>query len=233
MKKQFFLEENGAILKPKGKKQLDVFNRILACLLLVVAASFLWFCISHSLKVVEGLSMQPTINKTYVKHKQYDIVLYNKFQTAKRSDIIILNFADHDTQHPHVIKRVIAKEGDKLNIEWNNTNQKLVVTLNGQVLEENYTLKDPDDPQKDHKDSKTCATKFQNNKYYWDVEIDESGAITIPKGCIFALGDNRTNSEDCSNVGPIKESNVLGVVDTLIANGTFLNSAIKFLFALD
>ncbi len=233
MKQQFYLNENGAIVQPKWKKRLSVFNKILSFLMMAICLCFLSFSISHSMKIVEGQSMQPTINQNYVKNSHYDIVLYNKFQQAKRGDIVIVNRKEQDTQHPFVIKRLIAKEGDKLNIEWNETDQKLVVTLNDKVLDEPYTLKDSTDTTKDHKNSKNCANNFNKYKSSWEVEILEDGSIVIPKGCVFVLGDNRGGSVDCSEYGPIKESTLEGVVDTLIADGSFLNSALKFLFSLN
>lgn len=82
------------------------------------------------------------------------------------------------------IKRVIGVEGDNILIE----NGK--VYLNGELLQENY-LSD-------------------------DVETERTGQfynITVPKGYVFAMGDNREESLDCRAFGciPIEkiESKVL------------------------
>lgn len=82
------------------------------------------------------------------------------------------------------IKRVIGVEGDKILI------QNGEVYRNGEKLEEKY---------------------LQEN-----VRTERSGMfydITVPEGCVFAMGDNRGKSEDCRAFGciPVKkiESKVL------------------------
>jgi signal peptidase I len=40
--------------------------------------------------------------------------------------------------------------------------------------------------------------------------VPEYSKLTIPKGCAYALGDNRTQSYDCRELGPIKMSWIKG-----------------------
>lgn len=79
-----------------------------------------------------------------------------------------------------LIKRVIAVEGDTVRITENKE-----VILNGKVLDEPYlNVSTP---------PKGCI-----------------GEITVPKGHIFVLGDNRAVSWDSRDIGPVPVSLVMG-----------------------
>ena len=79
-----------------------------------------------------------------------------------------------------LIKRVIAVEGDTVEITQNKE-----VILNGKVLDEPYlNVSTP---------PKGCI-----------------GAVTVPKGHIFVLGDNRAVSWDSRDIGPVPVSLVMG-----------------------
>ena len=80
------------------------------------------------------------------------------------------------------IKRVIAVEGDHVKIE-NNT-----VYVNGEVLEENYLQPDV------------------------ITESDGFYDFIVPEGYFFAMGDNRTKSTDCRELGCIPLSKLEGIV---------------------
>lgn len=80
------------------------------------------------------------------------------------------------------IKRVIALEGDHVKIENNK------VYINGEILEEEYVSDDV----------VTMSNVFNN--------------FIVPKGYIFAMGDNRTKSTDCREFGCIPLEKVEGIV---------------------
>lgn len=80
------------------------------------------------------------------------------------------------------IKRVIALEGDHVKIE-NNT-----VYVNGEELEESYLRND-------------VVTES-------DVFYD----FVVPEGYFFAMGDNRTKSTDCRQIGCIPFEKLEGIV---------------------
>ena len=80
------------------------------------------------------------------------------------------------------IKRVIATEGQHVRIEGNK------VYINGKILEEDYLG-----------DDVVTEEKLFNN-------------FVVPKGYIFAMGDNRTKSTDCREFGCVPLEKVEGVV---------------------
>ena len=80
------------------------------------------------------------------------------------------------------IKRVIALEGDYVKIENNK------VYVNGEQLEEKYLSSDV------------------------ITESDIFNNFIVPEGYIFAMGDNRTKSTDCRELGCIPVNKLEGVV---------------------
>ena len=86
------------------------------------------------------------------------------------------------TQEP-IVKRVIATAGDKLFVDPEDYS----VYLNGEKLQEDYTIG-------------------------YTQPHDLTGEITIPKGYVFVMGDNRTVSLDSryNEVGIVSVKDVMG-----------------------
>ncbi len=80
------------------------------------------------------------------------------------------------------IKRVIATEGQHVVIENNK------VYINGEELQESYLQPDV----------------VTQSKAFYD--------FIVPEGYIFAMGDNRTSSTDCREIGCIPVEKVEGIV---------------------
>lgn len=258
MEKELESKTNSEISRKKREKWFSVLEKILWFSLLYIMALTLSFFLCHNLCIVDGESMQPLINNTYVKDKQYDMVLYNTTKPMNRGDVVIINFSEYSKDYKTVVKRVIATEGDTLNIVWKeneygdvdeygNIKGNLIVSLKKkgsdttEILKENYIFKDATEPEKyDAYSNHWCAENFQakiqqffQEKETWaDKEsyTHEDGSITIPEGYFFALGDNRGGSTDCAEIGPLENSLFMGVVDTIIPDGSFLNAMLKFLF---
>lgn len=150
--------------------------------------------------LVDGPSMEPTL------HTGEKLILYKLgsfFHTPERGDIVVveinqgkfaflkfLNKSDFAKkvlptfiQEIDYIKRVIAVENDEMDIRDG------YVYINGEKLDEAYVLQE--------------GTTF--------IRTD---AITFPykvaPGEIIVLGDNRINSKDSREIGPIQVSSVKG-----------------------
>jgi len=92
----------------------------------------------------------------------------------------IVVFDDPTGEFPTLIKRVIAVGGQTVDLKNG------AVYVDGKKLDEPYTYGKPSYPQA------------------------ISMPITIPKGYIWVMGDNRTNSGDSRTFGPVKLSTVRG-----------------------
>lgn len=106
--------------------------------------------------------------------------------TPKKGDIVIVN-NNNPSLEKVIVKRVIATEGQTVDINFESGEVK----VDGNVLDEPYI------------NSPTC--------------LDEGGhdyPVTVPKDCVFVMGDNRMNSTDSrsSLVGFVPEDEILGKV---------------------
>ena len=94
----------------------------------------------------------------------------------------VVTFIDPDGSGDTIIKRVIATAGQVVDFQEGR------VYVDGQVLEEDYVLGKPSEPIYIH------AKNLTENVSY---------PYTVPEGCIWVMGDNRTNSLDSRYFGAI------------------------------
>lgn len=153
---------------------------------LVIAffAVILFFTFVFRLAAVNGESMLPTL-----VDKDRLIVSY-LFYTPKNGDIVIVN-NDNPALEKVIVKRVIATEGQTVDIDFDNGEVK----VDGKVLQEDYI----------------------NDLTLLD-EGGHSYPVTVPENCVFVMGDNRMNSLDSrdSRVGFVPEDEILGKVSLRI-----------------
>ncbi len=138
---------------------------------------------------IEGTSMLDTL------HEGERVVISDLGYTPKYGDIVIISRnnnnapLEEDMNNQPIIKRVIATEGQKVDIDF----EKGIVYVDDKPLDEPYTS--------------TPTTGAD------DVEFP----VFVPEGHIFVLGDNRSISLDSrstriGNMGMIDERYVLGKV---------------------
>ena len=118
-----------------------------------------------------------------------DELLVDPGATFERGDIVVVNETSAAAERI-LIKRVIALPG--VTIEMRN----YVVTIDGDVVEEQYL------------DAGIVTPGNCGGDY---------GPATVPDNHVFVMGDNRSGSQDSrsENVGPIDESDVTGVVESV------------------
>jgi len=114
------------------------------------------------------------------------VVISNFFYTPGNGDIIVFQSPSDQFEHP-LVKRVIATENQTVDIDFDEGR----VYVDGVLLNEPYI--------------NTLTT----------VRHDFNGPVTVPKGFVFVLGDNRNSSTD-------SRDRVVGFVDTRYVLGKVL-----------
>jgi signal peptidase I len=99
----------------------------------------------------------------------------------------IVTFIDPANEDQTLIKRVIATEGDVVDMHEG------AVYVNGEKLDEPYTNGKPSYPLPNTLNNMSITYPY-----------------TVPEGCMWVMGDNRTNSADSRYFGAVPMSSVTG-----------------------
>lgn len=188
------LKNNEEKSPEKKEKKGNLFNDICEMIETVVLC-MLVFLLFRGYVVdqarVDGPSMQPNF---YTDDK----VLYNHLYKPKKGDVVIVDASDKLGEA--LIKRVIAVEGDVLDIRDDG-----FVYVNGEQVNEQIKTSPDEKLTKDYFISSSTTNKDYPSHEY---------PLTIPKGYVFVMGDNRINSMDSRNafVDWIPEENIVGKV---------------------
>lgn len=168
--KEVIAPENKPEEKSMGREILEWIVTILAAFAIAMLIKSFIFTIA----LVDGESMMPTLNNGD------RLVVWRLGYQPQRGDIIVLQQAG---KKPY-IKRIIAVEGDTVDIDFNLH----TVKVNGEILDENYILE-------------PIARSG-----------DMIFPLTVDKDCVFVLGDNRNNSTDSrfSSVGQVMDEDIMG-----------------------
>ncbi|WP_409290587.1 signal peptidase I [Peribacillus sp. SCS-37] len=111
-------------------------------------------------------------------------IIVTKWNKIHRFDMVVFHAPDKKEDY---IKRVIGLPGDKIEAKHD------VLYINGKKYKEGYV-------------NKNKADSFLGD------EITGTFTMTVPKGKLFVMGDNRGNSTDSRIFGPIEEDSVIGKV---------------------
>ena len=199
----------------KGKKKaIKISSTILVVFLLLSLTCVLIFNAVYIKSKVVGLSMYPTLNS---EKKASDRVFINKYEKGTRGDIVVADIReqsnwDHTLEGDYVVKRLVAVEGDKIQIlKLGSTQYELRV--NDKVL---YTKEYADTPT-----SYLCFVSYVS-AHLGEEDRIQNNAVIIKQNEIFLMGDNWNSSYDSTSCGPLTESSLVGRVDISVPKNEFL-----------
>ena len=157
-------------------------------LIYMLAVIMIVFVLMFRIVVVSGSSMYSTL-----WDGDWLLLVGNTFyREPEFGDIIVASKESHNDGEP-IIKRVIATEGQRVDIDF----EAGIVYVDGEALEEDYTY--------------TLTTHREGMTF----------PLTVDEGCIFVMGDNRDGSKDSRHpdIGLIDVRQVLGKAIFLIFPG--------------
>ncbi len=158
-------------------------------IILILLIFMLIYIFCFRVVVVVGASMYDTL----VDGDRLILISNTFYRNPKHGDIIVAS-KDSFRSGECIVKRVIATEGQVVDIDFANG----IVYVDGEALEEDYVF------------SPTTT----------DEGMDFP--LTVEEGCIFVMGDNRMNSKDSRSkeIGLIDCREVLGKAVFLLFPGT-------------
>ena len=158
-------------------------------LVYMMAGIVLIFLLVFRMVIVSGSSMYSTL-----WDGDWLIVLSNTFYREPEYGDIIVACKDSFNDGEAVIKRVIATEGQTVDIDFDEG----IVYVDGVALEEDYTH---------------TPTNIQEGMEF---------PLVVEPGCVFAMGDNRNESLDSRDprIGQIDRREILGRAVFLLYPGT-------------
>lgn len=136
---------------------------------------------------VDGSSMETTL------HDHDKLIIYNLFYSPETGDIVVINPESNKPDAEPIIKRVIATEGQKVRIDYQNW----AVYVDGVKLDEPYI------------EGKRMEG-FPMNSI--DMPNDPNYEFEVQEGKVFVMGDNRNGSADSRDdtYGQIDANRILG-----------------------
>ena len=157
----------------------NVFLSYLHDFVFLIAGVLLIFSFLFRVVVVSG----PSMNATLVDGDWLILIGNVLYTEPKQGDIIVASKDSFDDGAP-IIKRVIATEGQTVDIDFVSG----IVYVDEKPLDEAYIL----------------------TPTFLDEGV--SFPLTVKKGCVFVMGDNRGNSKDSRSpeIGQIDQREILG-----------------------
>ena len=203
----------------KKNKTIKILDKVITIAIIVLVLILLVRIFVATPVTVKMTSMYPTL-------EEGEAIWINKLAKAERGEIVVyynqdvpmknlymfftgLSFDDSKGDVYLLVKRVVAVAGDKVWITASYSGYTLhVKDADGNEIDvvTGYT-KDgqPVDYIEEKFESHLCQYLLGNG------HISENRALEIEEGFIFAVGDNRTNSADSRNTGPIPLKQVVGI----------------------
>jgi signal peptidase I len=126
------------------------------------------------------------------------------YRDVLRGDVIVFRYPLD--LRKNLVKRAIGVPGDRIHLE----NKRLI--LNGVPMDEPYTshLAGNNDPYRDNFPASVPVGMLRPEAAHMLASYVENGELVVPPGFIFAMGDNRENSDDSRFWGLVPRENIVG-----------------------
>ncbi|MGA7158765.1 MAG: signal peptidase I [Acidobacteriaceae bacterium] len=179
---------------------------------IVIFAVFVVTFIVQPFRIPSG-SMEPTLRigdfllvdkQSYSPAGEMDRLLLPP-TAVRRGDLVVFHYPVEPKLH--LVKRVVGTPGDLIRMR----DGRLMV--NGNLLAEPYAYYSPTRPNGFRDDFPSLLEADPNVDLRWWIQLRNSvkdGAITVPAGEYFVLGDNRNDSEDSRYWGFVPQSAIVG-----------------------
>lgn len=126
--------------------------------------------------------------------------------SIRRGDLVVFHFPP-DPSHD-LVKRVVGLPGEHLRLHDGR------VFVDGRPLNESYAFYTPAQPEVFRDEFPNLHEADPNVDPHWWLALRRSltpdGALTVPVGSYFVLGDNRNNSEDSRYWGFVPRAMIVG-----------------------
>ena len=185
-------------IKLKNRKKRSALQAVydyLEVFCYALATMMVLFLFVFRLVTVDGDSMRTTLTDGD------RLIISNLFYTPETGDIVVINPENHGDADEPIIKRVIATEGQKVFIDYENW----AVYVDGVKLDEPYIA----DMMKYEKD------RFGEDKPMNGTNVPKfKKEFTVGENKVFVMGDNRNNSKDSrsDDYGEMGVNRILGKV---------------------
>lgn len=166
----------------KRSRKSEILSWVYTILIAVVVALCIRFFVIEFV-AVDGPSMRNTLQTgEWMLVTKLDYT----FGTPQRGDIVVCQFPQ---EQKFLVKRIIGLPGETIEAKGGK------LYINGQEADNKYATVTPDDPAVDLSDP--VQPDFEK--------------VVIPNDCVFVMGDNRRDSSDSRDYGPMPIKNILSV----------------------
>jgi signal peptidase I len=125
------------------------------------------------------------------------------YRDVVRGDVIVFRYPLD--LNKNLVKRAIGVPGDRIHLE----NKRLV--LNGKLTDEPYAVHlNGFDPYRDNFPASAATAMLRPEAAAMIRANVKNGELIVPPGFVFAMGDNRENSDDSRYWGLVPRENIIG-----------------------